>query len=107
MSESYDARETRDPDEREAALMHALPGHVARAIHTTSAFAELLAGVDAAAVTSRAALAALPVTRKHELLERQKARRAEDPFGGFSAIGWRGLRTPGVARRVLDRKSVV
>jgi phenylacetate-CoA ligase len=42
--------------------------------------------VDAAAVNSREALARLPVTRKHELLERQKAQRANDPFGGFSAI---------------------
>jgi phenylacetate-CoA ligase len=30
----------------------------------------------------------LPVIRKHELLERQKALRAQDPFGGFAAIGW-------------------
>jgi phenylacetate-CoA ligase len=54
---------------------------------------ERLAGVDAAAVTSRAALAALPVTRKTELFERQKASRAAggDPFGGYSAIGWRAL----------------
>jgi phenylacetate-CoA ligase len=42
------------------------------------------------------------VTRKSELLERQKARRADDPFGGFSAIGWRGLRGLGGARRVFQ-----
>jgi len=51
----------------------------------TPAFAEILAGVDCAAVTTREALARLPVTRKSELLERQKALRASDPFGGFSA----------------------
>ena len=86
----YDAQETRDPAQREAALMAALPGHVARAQQATSAFAESLAGVDAAGITSRAALAKLPVLRKHELLERQKALRAQDPFGGYSAIGCRG-----------------
>ena len=35
---------------------------------------------------SRAALAKLPVTRKHELQERQQAARASDPFGGFSIL---------------------
>ena len=40
------------------------------------AFARILADVDAAAVTSRAALARLPVTRKSELLDMQKARAA-------------------------------
>jgi phenylacetate-CoA ligase len=87
----FDALETRDPAAREAALMAALPAQVAHAQRATAAYAELLAGVDAAAVTDRAALARLPVLRKGELLERQKAQRAQDPFGGFSAIGWRAL----------------
>ena len=43
---------------------------------TRRPLARSLAGVDAAAITSRAALATLPVMRKHELLERQKAARA-------------------------------
>jgi phenylacetate-CoA ligase len=102
MNEYYDALETRDPAAREAALLRALPGHVAQAQRATGAYAELLAGVDAAAVTSRAALARLPVIRKHELFERQKALRAQDPFGQFSAIGWRGLRAAGGARRVFQ-----
>lgn len=105
MTEHYDALETRSPAEREAALAAALPAQVAAA-QRTRAFGELLAGVDAAAITSRAALAALPVLRKHELLERQKAQRASstdwDPFGGFSAIGWRGLRAPAGAKRVFQ-----
>jgi hypothetical protein len=38
------------------------------------------------AITSREALAKLPVTRKYELLERQQAGRAGgNVFGGFSA----------------------
>ena len=101
MSEHFDALETRDPAAREAALMAALPKQVAAA-QRTPAFAELLKGVEAGAITSRAALARLPVLRKHELLERQKARRADDPFGGYSAIGWRGLHGRSGARRVFQ-----
>ena len=96
MTDFYDALETRDAAQREAALMAALPGAVAQAQRGTAAFAEVLKGVDARSITSRTALASLPVTRKHELLERQQASRADtsnrDPFGGYSAIGWRGLR---------------
>ena len=84
----FDALETRSPAERESALMAALPGVVAHAQQATSAFASLLAGVDAASINSREALARLPVIRKHELLERQKAGRAANPFGGFSAVGF-------------------
>ncbi|OGB00697.1 MAG: AMP-dependent synthetase [Burkholderiales bacterium RIFCSPHIGHO2_12_FULL_69_20] len=102
MTDFYDALEQRHPADREAALQAALPGHIARAQQATSAFAESLAGVDAAAITSRAALAGLPVLRKHALLERQQALRAQDPFGGFSAIGWRGLRAGSGARRVFQ-----
>jgi phenylacetate-CoA ligase len=101
MSEHFDALETRDPAEREAAILAALPVQVARA-QRTAALGEMLAGVDAGRITSRTALAALPVTRKHELLERQKAQRAQDPFGGFSTIGWRGLRHPAGARKVFQ-----
>jgi phenylacetate-CoA ligase len=97
----YDALEARDPAEREAALMAALPAQV-RAAQGTAAFAAILAGVDAAAITSRAALAALPVTRKSQLLERQRAGVATDPFGGFSALGWRALPRTRTAQRVFQ-----
>ncbi|ODV12678.1 MAG: AMP-dependent synthetase [Rubrivivax sp. SCN 70-15] len=103
MTEFYDALEARDPAQREAALMAALPAQVAAA-KRLPALAAALATVDAAAVTTRAALAALPVTRKHELLERQQAARAAggDPFGGYSAIGWRSLGSARPARRVFQ-----
>ena len=84
----YDTLETRDPAEREAALLDALPTQVAQAKARTAVFRELLADVDASAVRSRAALARLPVVRKGELMERQKKLRHVDVFGGFSAIGW-------------------
>jgi phenylacetate-CoA ligase len=101
MTEFFDVLEHRDPAAREAALMAALPQQVAAALHAP-AFAERLAGIDPAGITSRKALATLPVTRKHELLERQKAQRASDPLGGFSTIGWRGLRGLTGATRVFQ-----
>ena len=96
MTEFFDALETRSADEREAAQMAALSAQVAHAKSATTAFAGLLRDVDPGAITSRAALAQLPVTRKRELLERQQASRAGggDPFGGFSSV----LRGPQMQR---------
>ncbi|MGG7564723.1 phenylacetate--CoA ligase family protein [Rhodovulum sp. DZ06] len=79
MTDHYDALETRSADQRAADLAAALPRQVARA-QEAPAMAALLAGVDPAAVTSREALAALPVTRKSALVEAQAA---QPPFGGF------------------------
>ncbi len=90
MTDFYDALEHRDPAVREARLMAALPQQIAAALRTP-AFAERFAGVEPRAINSREALATLPVTRKHELLARQQAQRASNPFGGYSSIGWRGL----------------
>ena len=95
MTDHYDALESRSPQEREQALMAALPRQIAHAQQASPAFAEILAGIDAAAVTSRAALASLPVTRKSELLQRQQAQRADTPFGGFSALAF-GAQMPRV-----------
>ncbi len=99
MAHHLDALETRAPEAREAALMAALPAQIANAQKNSAALAEILQGVDPALVTSRAALARLPVTRKYQLLERQQALRAQDPFGGFATIGWKGMvRSAGVRR---------
>lgn len=86
MSEYFDALETRDPAQREAQLLAALPRQVAHAQRHAPAFAQILAQVEAGAVNSREALARLPVTRKHELFARQQAGRSRDPFGGFSTL---------------------
>ena len=90
----YDTLESRSPDQREAALMATLPQQIANAQRNTSAFAKLLNGVDASKITSRQALAKLPVTRKSELIDLQKASQAHDVFGGFSAL----LRGPNMPR---------
>jgi phenylacetate-CoA ligase len=86
MNEFFDALETRSPAEREAEQMAALPKQVAHAQANSAAFAEILKGVDPAAINSRSALAQLPVTRKSALFERQRAQREQDVFGGFSTL---------------------
>ncbi len=86
MTDFFDPLETRSQDERNAAQMAALPAQLAHAKAKTAAYAELLRDVDAASINSLDALAQLPVVRKSELLERQQANRAQDPFGGFSAV---------------------
>jgi len=88
MSNFFDTLEHRPHADREAAQFASLPQQVAHAKAHAPAFAGILKDVDAAAVSSRAALARLPVTRKYELLERQQASRQAggDVFGGFSAL---------------------
>lgn len=81
MTAHYDALETREQAAREADLFSRLPG-VLRSAMTAPAYADRLKGVDPAAVTSRAALAGLPVLRKSELPALHKA---STPFGGFVA----------------------
>lgn len=97
MNNFYDALETRAPASRERELLAALPQQVAHAQAKAPAFASILAGVDAKTITSRAALARLPVTRKHELLEKQRAMRAAggNTFGGYASIGY-GVSMPRV-----------
>src|SRR5262245_29290653 len=91
----YDALETRDPAERERDLFARLPAAIALAM-TAPGWARQLAGIDAQAVRSRAALASLPVLRKSELSGLQQA---SPPFGGFNVTppgkAWRLLMSPG------------
>ena len=63
LAEHFDTLETRDPALRERTQFADLARQVAYAQAASSAFAKILAGVDATAVNSRAALAKLPVTR--------------------------------------------
>ena len=83
MSEHYDTLETRPTAEREKALMQALPLQIAHAKANAPFFATWLKDVDPAAVTSRAALAKLPVLRKSMLGEVQKK---NPPMGGLIAV---------------------
>jgi len=96
MNEHFDTLETRDPEARERAVFARLPLQVAHAKAKAPVFAKLLQGIDADAVTTREALAKLPVTRKAELARLQSEAR---PFGGFAASGWgelaRAFASPG------------
>ena len=78
----YDARETRPPEEREADLFAGLPAQLAHAKANAPFYAERLAKIDPRSIDSRASLASLPLTRKSELIDRQ---RAMAPFGGLNA----------------------
>ena len=88
MSAHYDALETRDPAERERNLFERLPAQLELARSRTEYYGETLAGIDLARITGRDALAGLPVSRKAQLVERQ---RAKLPFGGFNATPITGL----------------
>jgi len=79
----YDKLETRDPEERERALMATLPQQVAHARRAAAYFAERLRDIEPRGVTSRKALASLPVTRKSQLIQLQ---RKHLPFGGLNAV---------------------
>ena len=81
MTDHYDALETREPAEREADLFSRLPDVLRKAM-AAPAYAERLRGIDPAEITSRAALARLPVLRKSDLPALHKA---APPFGGFVA----------------------
>jgi phenylacetate-CoA ligase len=83
MTDHYDDLETRRPEDRERALLAALPGLVEHARTNAPYFAEMLKEVDPAGVRDWEALAELPVTRKAELTELQKR---QPPLGGLLAV---------------------
>ncbi len=91
MQKFYDASEVRAPELREREQFAKMPELIARAM-SAPGWAEQLAGVEARTVSSRAALAALPVLRKSELKDRQTAK---PPLGGFAVTA------PGKLKRLL------
>lgn len=98
MSDFYtelSAAEKRPSAVRNETQLRELPAQIKQAQQKSAAFAEILKNVNANDVSSRTALARLPVTRKTELLDRQKAARGTaattptiDIFGGFSSIAF-------------------
>jgi len=73
--------ETRDPAQRELAQFNLLPDLVRDAMAKAPGWAAQLEGIDPASVTSRAALAKLPVLRKSALKDLQAK---SPPYGGFT-----------------------
>lgn len=96
MSDYFDQSETQDRAARERDLFLRLPEFLSRAVMTAPGWKRRLAGVDPASVTSREALAKLPVLRKPELMEAQAA---NPPFGEFADMtalhGARYFMSPG------------
>ena len=80
-NEHYDQLEIRDPEQRERALFAGLPEHLGHAVANAPGWAAQLKGADLGAVTSRTALAKLPVLRKAVLKDLQAE---HPPFGGFT-----------------------
>jgi phenylacetate-CoA ligase len=80
MREFFDELETRAPDAREREHLSRLPDLIARAMRAPG-WAAHLAGVEPKTVTTRAALAKLPVLRKTNLKDRQQEM---PPLGGFA-----------------------
>ncbi len=91
---SFDDLELRSPSEREAQLFAALQDHVARARQNSPYWREQLAHVDPQTLTSREALAGLPLLRKSDLIDLQAA---SQPFGQLAT-----LRTGEMARLFLS-----
>ena len=87
----FDALETREPAARERDQAARLSQAIANAM-LAPGWAKHLAGIDPQAVTSRAALAKLPILRKSDLPALQKN---SPPFGGLNVVA------PGKARRLL------
>lgn len=81
MSDFFDVLEARDPAVRERDLLAALPALIAQA-KSAPGWAAILQHVQAGDITTRVALAQLPVTRKSDLKELQKAAL---PFGGLNS----------------------
>ncbi|AXO13564.1 phenylacetate--CoA ligase family protein [Thalassospira indica] len=78
----FDERETRTQESREAGLMAALPRILHHAKSQSAAYGRLLADIDPQTITTREALAKLPVTRKSDLIDAQAK---EPPLAGLNA----------------------
>ena len=81
--EFFDKLETRDPAEREREQLAALRRQIAHAQKSAPYFARVLAGAAPEDIADRAALARLPVTRKSDLTDLQKA---APPFAAMAAV---------------------
>jgi len=82
MSEFYDSLETREPEKRQQAQLKAVRTQIAHAKANTTAYAELLDGIDPGDIVDAKSYSKLPLTRKSELIKLQQDNR---PLGGFSA----------------------
>ncbi len=78
----YDELETRDPEVRLKEQLLELSAQIAHAKENTSYFGHTLKDIVPSDISSLEALAGLPVTRKSDLITKQKE---EFPLGGMNA----------------------
>ena len=83
MTDFYDDLETRDPEQREKALIDLLPAHIAHAKSNTRFFGSLLKDIEPRTICDRASLSTIAVTRKSDLMSLQKQ---DAPFGGMTTV---------------------
>lgn len=83
MHDYYDERETRSRDQRQHELTRDIIAHVLRAKSRAPAYAERLRDIDIDGFRSLQDFAAVPLTRKSELMEMQSA---APPFGGLAVL---------------------
>ncbi|WP_350335936.1 phenylacetate--CoA ligase family protein [Coralliovum pocilloporae] len=88
MTDHYDALETRSSDERDTDLMARLPDLIRQAIEKAEGWRSRFADVDVDELTTREALARLPVLRKTDLMQAQTE---NAPFGGLVTSGVEGF----------------
>ncbi|MEH6360365.1 MAG: AMP-binding protein [Amylibacter sp.] len=89
MTGFYDSLETRSDEERASELARDLPAQIANAKTNAQGYSEALQNIDPDSITRISDLEALPVLRKSNLSEAQKA---NAPFGGYSAIAPKDIR---------------
>ena len=77
----YDHLEIRDAEARERSLFAMLEHQLAHAKSSTAFYREHLADIAPGDIADRTALAAIPVTRKSDIVARQAA---DPPFGGLN-----------------------
>ncbi|MCP3663851.1 MAG: phenylacetate--CoA ligase, partial [Gammaproteobacteria bacterium] len=83
MTQYYDDLEIREHNERSAMLIEAVAAQVAHARQHAPAYKATLADIDPDTLISAEAIAALPLTLKSELMDRQQF---QPPFGGLAAV---------------------
>ena len=82
-TEFFDVLETRSADARAASVAECLPEVVAHAKANAPGYGTMLDDIDPATITDRAALTALPVLRKADLMAKQAEM---PPLGGFNGV---------------------
>ncbi len=86
----YDNLETRQPAAREVDLLARLPQQIKHAIESAEYYRDAYQTITADSITSREALATLPIIRKSELLTQQSKFL---PFGGYNATSVGNLKS--------------